>query len=270
MFRFLARAVLAFALCAAPVVAADSRDDIPHAIPHGFRLDTPSTLAGLAAGLMGQAERHLAHLKDAADDAEGGYWFHVAMKLGRDPRLRHKIAHAINARSGYLDRKINAILLKKEWEHADLPRLENVAANLVRGGEPTEKGFAQLKAMGVTTVVNLRLEDNDEEPLVRKNGMTPVWLPIPDTSTPTDEQVKKFHELLATPGQKVYVHCSAGIFRTGTMVASWRVRTGMTFDAAFAEMKAHGFDPEWLDAPLEVDWLKGFALAQPHRKTARR
>lgn len=221
-------------------------------IPAGFRLDTSDTLSGLATGMAGTSAA-----RSKVD--EGSYWYNMAMKLGRNPRFRHKIAKAINARGGYLDRKINAILLKKEWATTDIPRLTTVAPNLIRGGQPTEKGFEKLKAMGVTMVVNLRLEDDDEEPLVRRLGMTPVWLPIPDTCAPTQEQVAKFHELLARPNEKIYVHCSAGIFRTGTMVATYRLKKGQPWADTFAEMKAIGFDPEWLMADTEVAFLEAYA-----------
>lgn len=232
-------------------------------IPSGFRLDTSATLEALAAGMAGLSPvRAKTGVTAAADsDAEGSYWYRMAMKLGRNPRFRHKIARAINARGGYLDRKINAILLRKEWETSDVPRLDTVAPGLLRGGQPTEKGFARLKGLGVTMVVNLRLEDDEEEPLVRKLGMTPVWLPMPDTASPTADQVAKLHELISRPGEKVYVHCSAGIFRTGTMVASWRIKQGLTFDAAFADMKQHGFDPEWLMADTEVAFLQAYAAS---------
>ena len=83
---------------------------------------------------------------------------------------------------------------------------------------------------------------------------------MPDTGTPTQAQVAKLHELLSRP-DKVYVHCSAGIFRTGTMVATWRVKKGASFDEALTEMKKFKFDPEWLWAPTEVEFLKGFAAA---------
>ena len=228
-------------------------------LPPGFRLDTPDTLEGLAEGMSGSFSKSMKAAPEA--DTEGSNWFNMAMKLGRNPKYRHKIATAINARGGYLDRKINALLLKKEWATTDVPRLDTVAPNLLRGGEPTDKGFEKLKAMGVTMVVNLRFEDDEEEPLVRKLGMTPVWLPMPDTGSPTKEQVAKLHELLERPGEKIYVHCSAGIFRTGTMVASWRIKQGMTFDNALAEMKAHGFDPEWLAADTEVEFLQTFAAS---------
>lgn len=216
-------------------------------LPSGLRLDAPDTQAALATGLAGRS------------DAEGNTWYRLAMKLGRHPRFRHKIAKVINARGGYLDRKINAILLKKEWAHTDIPRLNVVAPNLIRGGQPTEAGFARLKSLGVTMVVNLRFEDDDEEPLVRRLGMTPVWLPIPDTCAPTRAQVDKLHELLARPDEKIYVHCSAGIFRTGTMVGSWRLKKGMGWDQTLAEMKAIGFDPEWLAADTEVEFLRKYA-----------
>lgn len=247
-------AILALALMLGAVPAARAQDD---GVPAGFELERPDVMGGLAAGFAGSAGQVRAHALRST--GEGGYWYRVAMKMGRNPRLRNQIARAINARSGYLDRKINAILLEKEWKTATIPNLDTVAPNFLRGGQPTPKGFGELKARGINTIVNLRLEDNGESALVRKLGMTPVWLPMPDTGAPTAPQVAKLLEVLARPGAKVFVHCSAGIFRTGTMVASYRIKNGMAFDAAFAEMKAHKFDPEWLWAPKEVEYLKALA-----------
>jgi len=259
MMRGLALSALAFMIGASGALA--------QIAPAGFDLRHPEVLRGFAAGMAGRTAVIAGRVK-ADVDAEGSYWYNVAMKLGREPRLRHRIARALNARNGFLDRKINGILLKKEWETTDIPRMDQVAANLIRGGEPTEKGFARLKSLGVTTVVNLRMEDNDEEPVVKKAGMTPVWLPIPDTSAPEADQVAKLHELLSKPGEKVYIHCSAGIFRTGTMVGTWRLKTGMALSAVLDEMKAHAFDPEWLNADTEVQFLKDFSasLGSAHAK----
>lgn len=245
----LAILALALVLGAAPAVRAD--DD---SVPAGFELERPEVLSGLAAGMSGGVKAHIHGRSD-----EGGYWFRLALSMGRNPRLRNQIARAVNARSGYLDRKINAILLQKEWKLASIPNLDTVAPHFLRGGQPTSKGFEELRARGINTIVNLRLEDNDESALVRSLGMIPVWLPMPDTGAPTAPQLAKLLEVLARPGARVFVHCSAGIFRTGTMVAAYRIRNGMAFDAAFAEMKAHKFDPEWLWAPKEVEFLRALA-----------
>lgn len=263
MFRSLVFSALLVMLGTAPVVRAQS-----DSLPPGFSLDNSQTLAGFASGMAGAGPAAARPSKAGDDDAEGSYWYRMAMKLGRNPRIRHKIAKAINARGGYLDRKINAILLKKEWATTDIPRLSEVAPNLVRGGQPTDKGFERLKAMGITMVVNLRLEDDDEEPLVRKLGMTPVWLPIPDTAAPTKDQVAKLHELLARPNEKIYIHCSAGIFRTGTMVATYRLKKGVDIEAVLGEMKQLGFDPEWLMADTEVEFLQAYSAALAGRRAA--
>jgi hypothetical protein len=49
----------------------------------------------------------------------------------------------------------------------------------------------------------------------------------------------------ATPAARVYVHCRLGRDRTGTLVAVFRqARQGATPEAALAEMKQFGFNPE--------------------------
>lgn len=261
MMQSIPAAVLLATLASAAVAADVAMDTDPVVIPPSFSFQRPDVQDALARCLGG--DRPLA--RAASDDSEAGTWYRLVMKIGRHPRYRHTICKAINARGGYLDRKINAKLLEREWQVSDVPNLDTVTTGLLRGGQPNAKGFEKLRSMGITTVVNLRFEDNDEEPLVRKLGMTPAWLPIPDTCAPAAEQVKKLHELVDQPGARVYVHCSAGVFRTGTMIASYRIAHGMSLADALAEMKAHKFDPEWLCADREVAFLTSFAQEHPPR-----
>jgi protein-tyrosine phosphatase len=47
-----------------------------------------------------------------------------------------------------------------------------------------------------------------------------------DGQAPTDPQVQKFLTVMRNADGRVYIHCGAGVGRTGTMAASYLVLTG--------------------------------------------
>src|SRR3954464_7561363 len=59
----------------------------------------------------------------------------------------------------------------------DLPRFQQVSGTLFRGGQPTERGFQELKRRGIRTIVNLRVDDS-ERAIVESLGMKYVHIPI--------------------------------------------------------------------------------------------
>lgn len=99
---------------------------------------------------------------------------------------------------------------------------------VVRGAAPTRDGYRGLAALGVTTVVDLRAEDDlvVPETLLRDLGITRVHLPIRDGQTPTAEEVQQFLTAVRESPGRVFVHCGAGVGRTGAMVAAYLVATG--------------------------------------------
>ncbi|MEW6152376.1 MAG: dual specificity protein phosphatase family protein [Actinomycetota bacterium] len=109
-----------------------------------------------------------------------------------------------------------------------IDHLEAVDGKLWRGGAPSPEGYRELSAAGVTTVIDLRAEDGVELDLAyaRSLGFEVVPIPIRDGQTPTSEQVQSFLEATERAAGNVFVHCGAGVGRTGTMVGAWLVSTG--------------------------------------------
>lgn len=97
-----------------------------------------------------------------------------------------------------------------------------------RGAAPTAAGYEALAANGVTTVIDLRAEEGIrvDEALLARLGITRVHLPLRDGQSPTEDQVDRFLAAVQGSEGRAFVHCGAGVGRTGTMSAAYLVKTG--------------------------------------------
>lgn len=122
---------------------------------------------------------------------------------------------------------------------ASIRNFKAIDANLWRGGAPGAADYRALAAAGVTTVIDLRAEENLTIPdgLIAELSLTRVAIPIRDGQAPTPAQVQRFVEAVDASDGTVYVHCGAGVGRTGTMVAAYTVaRGGGGWDAMRANL----------------------------------
>ena len=126
------------------------------------------------------------------------------------------------------------------------PPIELVSHGLYRGLRPTQATLAQLKALGVKTILDL--EDTSsairtERGWVGKLGMTFISEPMSGFWTPDDAEVNQIEQIMADPARRpIFVHCQHGQDRTGLIVGLYRVQTEhWTPAAAYKEMLAKGF-----------------------------
>jgi protein tyrosine/serine phosphatase len=133
-----------------------------------------------------------------------------------------------------------------------------------RGGQPKEKDYKSLSALGVKTVIDLREDpESYEKQNVEALGMRYVNIPMSDKHYPQNGQIDQFLKLVDDPSTgKFFVHCAGGRHRTGVMGAVYRFNHyNWNFDQVYAEMKNYDFYTRWGHGDMKKfveDYAMGF------------
>jgi uncharacterized protein (TIGR01244 family) len=107
----------------------------------------------------------------------------------------------------------------------------SVGDDMFIGGQPTEKAIRDLRAKGVTTVVNLRMPEEmarvgfDEAALMKELGIKYVQIPMTGTSANPygPKQLDTFTAAMASADGKVLLHCTIA-WRASHLWAAYLIR----------------------------------------------
>jgi len=138
-----------------------------------------------------------------------------------------------------------------------------------RGGQPTESEYKTLAAMGIHTIIDLR---NDEETFAKSAaeaaGMRYFNIPMDGVSAPSNQDVANFLKIVNDPETgKFFVHCKAGIHRTGAMGAVYRInKDGWDYDKTYLEMKNYEFSAGLFHGALK-SFVKRYSQSADSQRT---
>ena len=141
-----------------------------------------------------------------------------------------------------------------------------VNANYYRGAQPEGRDYADLKAFGIKTVIDLTQDGDSQEPAtVERLGMKFYRIPMTTHERPSAAKIAQFLKLVENPAnQPVYVHCQGGRHRTGVMTAVYRMTDeNWTPDQAFAEMKQYKFGADFLHSEFK-DFVYSYHVEPAH------
>lgn len=121
--------------------------------------------------------------------------------------------------------------------------------SLCRGGEVTgTKGIAELKALGIKTVVSV-CPSGRLRGLCTREGLQLVEIPF-GVSGPAEHERELFLKSMRESPKPVYLHCKTGTRRAGTLAMLYRMKMGgWSFESALLEFLRLGGD-EKRDADL--------------------
>ena len=139
-----------------------------------------------------------------------------------------------------------------------------------RGAQPKEDEYAELAAIGIKTVIDLR-EDVEEYSKAKAEaaGLRYVNIPMIAKKYPESSQVEQFIKLVDDPSTgKFFVHCAGGRHRTGVMGAVYRFNHyKWNFDQVYAEMKKFDFYTRWGHGDFKK-FVQDYAASHQTKATA--
>ena len=126
-------------------------------------------------------------------------------------------------------------------------------------GPSIAEDLAVLRDHGIQAVLTLT-----ETPLLAHEleaaGLDTLHLPVDDFHAPTTQQMLRalaYIDASLAGSMPVAVHCLAGQGRTGTILAAWLMRSGLSADDAIAEIRA--LAPGAIESAPQVAALRRWA-----------
>jgi atypical dual specificity phosphatase len=99
--------------------------------------------------------------------------------------------------------------------------------------------FDWLRAHGIQVLLSLT-EEPPRRDWVNDAGLMVFHVPIVDMEAPTQEQLDRCLSAIERAHEQkmgVVVHCTAGLGRSGTILAAWFVRQGLSAEKAIARIR---------------------------------
>jgi protein-tyrosine phosphatase len=178
-----------------------------------------------------------------------------------------------------------AVWYRAIYAHGKRLRVVDTERHVYRSGEMTAEGFEDAFArLGIRTVINVQDDFPDpelnrtflnrktvrESEVCARHGVRYIAL-APDLierRTVGPHHPKVIDQFLSVLDDErnfpVLIHCKAGLHRTGILCAVYRMEyQGWSTDAAYAELKAHGFG-DWVCTSAN-DYVEQYVLAYRRR-----
>ncbi|GJD23424.1 dual specificity protein phosphatase [Rivularia sp. IAM M-261] len=105
--------------------------------------------------------------------------------------------------------------------------------------KPTLEELSELKAAGISAIVSVMNYPANLD-LYKQFDIPHLWLPIDVGSSPSREQVQELQQFVNIQnslGHAVAVHCTGGVHRTGTMLASYLIFNGLSYNDAMQKIQ---------------------------------
>jgi atypical dual specificity phosphatase len=130
---------------------------------------------------------------------------------------------------------------------------------------PREPDLANLERRGIRTLVNM--DERAHSPaLLARHGLTELHLPVPDFHAPTQEQLATAVAAVVSAvsaGERVAIHCAAGLGRSGTVAACYLVELGQQWKGAIESIRA--VRPGAIETAEQIAAVQAYAAQRDHR-----
>ena len=100
--------------------------------------------------------------------------------------------------------------------------------------KPTAEELSTLQSVGIGGIVSV-MDDASNLDLYEQANIPHLWLPTKGGTAPSQEQIQQLQTFVDSQnhfGHGVAIHCTSGRRRTGTMLASYLIQAGSSYDDA--------------------------------------